>query len=119
MAPDSRQRLPRPSHRPPFRDAHHSLAGCRRPFLRRTFVWRATRSAYASRKIKSKALHVSPLLAIGRCRMKFFSGTGLDQFLFENFFRGKRNGVFVDAGAKDGETSSNSLFFERFMDWRG
>ena len=51
--------------------------------------------------------------------MKFFSRTGLDQLLFENFFRGKRGGVFVDAGATDGETSSNSLFFERFMDWRG
>jgi hypothetical protein len=51
--------------------------------------------------------------------MNFFSRSGLDQFLFENFFRGKRGGVFVDAGASDGETSSNSLFFERFMDWRG
>jgi hypothetical protein len=51
--------------------------------------------------------------------MKFFSRSGLDQLLFENFFRGKRGGVFVDAGATDGETSNNSLFFERFMDWRG
>ena len=51
--------------------------------------------------------------------MKFFSRSGLDQLLFENFFRGKRGGVFVDAGAADGETSNNSLFFERFMDWRG
>lgn len=51
--------------------------------------------------------------------MNFFSRSGLDQFLFENFFRGRRGGVFVDAGATDGETSSNSLFFERFMDWRG
>jgi hypothetical protein len=51
--------------------------------------------------------------------MKFFSRSGLDQLLFENFFRGKRGGVFVDAGAADGETSNSSLFFERFMDWRG
>src|SRR5215813_11688605 len=51
--------------------------------------------------------------------MKFFSRAGQDQFLFEHFFRGKRNGVFVDAGAHDGEKLSHSLFFERFMDWRG
>jgi hypothetical protein len=51
--------------------------------------------------------------------MKFYSRSGLDQLLFENFFRGKRGGVFVDAGAADGETANNSLFFERFMDWRG
>jgi hypothetical protein len=51
--------------------------------------------------------------------MKFFARAGLDQFLFENFFRGKRSGVFVDAGAGDGETHNNSLFFEQFLDWRG
>jgi hypothetical protein len=51
--------------------------------------------------------------------VKFFSRSGLDQLLFENFFRGKRGGVFVDAGATADETANNSLFFERFMDWRG
>jgi hypothetical protein len=52
--------------------------------------------------------------------MKFFSRSGLDQLLFENFFRGKRAGVFVDAGAADSdEASSSTLFFKRFMDWRG
>lgn len=51
--------------------------------------------------------------------MKSFSRAGQDLFLFENFFRGKRNGVFVDVGAQDGETGSNSLFFEDFLGWRG
>lgn len=51
--------------------------------------------------------------------MNFFSKAGQDQFLFENFFRGKRNGVFVDAGTLNGETASHTQFFERFMDWRG
>jgi len=51
--------------------------------------------------------------------MKFFARSGLDQLLFENFFRGKRGGVLVDAGAADSDdTSSSTLFFERFMDWR-
>jgi Glycosyl transferase family 2 len=51
--------------------------------------------------------------------MQFFSRVGQDQFLFDNFFRGKRAGVFVDAGAGDGEKFSHSLFFERTLGWRG
>lgn len=51
--------------------------------------------------------------------MKFYSQVGQDRFLLEHFFRGKRGGVFVDIGAYDGETFSNTLFFERSMDWRG
>src|SRR4029453_2589788 len=37
----------------------------------------------------------------------------------ENFFRGKRGGVFVDVGAYDGEQFSNTLFYERTMGWTG
>ncbi len=51
--------------------------------------------------------------------MKFYSQVSQDQFLFERFFFGKRNGVFVDIGAYDGQTFSNSLFFEQSMGWRG
>jgi hypothetical protein len=47
--------------------------------------------------------------------MKFSSQVGQDRFLFDHFFRGKRDGVFVDVGAYDGEKFSNSLFFERHM----
>ena len=51
--------------------------------------------------------------------MKFSSQAGQDEFLLQNFFRGRRGGVFVDVGAYDGEKHSNSLFFERDMGWRG
>src|SRR5262249_43428222 len=51
--------------------------------------------------------------------MKSFTHNGLDFFLFENFFRGKRKGVFVDAGGHETERFSNSLFFERFLGWSG
>jgi hypothetical protein len=51
--------------------------------------------------------------------VKFHSQVGQDQFLLENFFRGRRGGVFVDIGARDGERFSNSLFFERSMGWTG
>ncbi len=51
--------------------------------------------------------------------MKFYSQVGQDRFLLENFFRGKRGGVFVDVGAYDGEKFSNTLFFEKTMGWSG
>lgn len=51
--------------------------------------------------------------------MQFFSRWGEDRLLFESFFRGKREGTFVEVGAYDGESSSNSLFFERYLGWRG
>jgi FkbM family methyltransferase len=51
--------------------------------------------------------------------VKFFSQVGQDRFLWENFFRGRRGGVFVDIGAYDGEKFSNTLFFERSMGWSG
>ena len=51
--------------------------------------------------------------------VQFFSQSGQDQYLLQNFFRGRRGGVFVDIGAYDGEKFSNSLFFERSMGWRG
>jgi FkbM family methyltransferase len=51
--------------------------------------------------------------------VKFYSQVGQDRFLLEHFFRGKRGGVFLDIGAYDGETLSNTLFFERSMGWTG
>lgn len=33
--------------------------------------------------------------------------------------RYKKNGFFVECGALDGETRSNSLYFERFLNWTG
>jgi FkbM family methyltransferase len=51
--------------------------------------------------------------------VKFYSQVGQDRFLLENFFRGRRGGVFVDIGAYDGETLSNTAFFERSMGWSG
>lgn len=44
---------------------------------------------------------------------------GQDAFVHQMFFPDKRDGVFVDIGAYDGVTWSNSLFFERELGWRG
>lgn len=42
-----------------------------------------------------------------------------DQFTNDRFFHNKRNGVFVDIGAHDGQTYSNSLFYEEDLGWTG
>ena len=49
----------------------------------------------------------------------FYSQKGQDRFLHEQVFKGKRNGVFVDIGAYDGVTLSNSYFFEQTLGWTG
>ena len=36
-----------------------------------------------------------------------------------NYFIRQEEGFFLESGALDGETRSNTLFFERFRGWRG
>lgn len=42
-----------------------------------------------------------------------------DRFVNENFFHDKREGVFLEIGAHDGLTYSNTYFFEKNLDWTG
>src|SRR5687767_14863567 len=49
----------------------------------------------------------------------FFSQFNQDRFLETEVFKGKRGGVFVDIGANDGITLSNTYFFEKYRDWTG
>jgi|ERR1041385_2867878 FkbM family methyltransferase len=46
------------------------------------------------------------------------SQLGQDKIVDE-YLKGKRNGVFVDIGAYDGVTISNTLMFEQERDWTG
>lgn len=46
------------------------------------------------------------------------SQAGQDSFV-DRHFGFKTGGTFVDVGAYDGVTGSNSLFFERFREWTG
>lgn len=50
---------------------------------------------------------------------KFYSQYQQDQYVYENFFKNKHDGVFVDIGAHDGITLSNTYFFEKTMGWTG
>lgn len=49
---------------------------------------------------------------------KYYSQEGQDKFV-DSLLKGKRYGVFVEVGAYDGETFSNSLFFEKYRGWSG
>lgn len=51
--------------------------------------------------------------------MEFYSQYGQDDHLYEKLFRDKTDGFFVDVGASDGVTISNSYFFEKFLGWNG
>ncbi|XP_066967125.1 protein Star-like [Macrobrachium rosenbergii] len=50
---------------------------------------------------------------------KHFSEYSQGQIVDTLIVKGKRNGFFLEAGAVDGETFSNSLYFERELGWTG
>ncbi|UJR13217.1 hypothetical protein I4U23_000239 [Adineta vaga] len=56
-------------------------------------------------------------------RSGYYSQSGEDIMLHKKIFKDKLSkdnpGIFVEIGALDGETYSNTLFFERMFDWRG
>lgn len=47
-----------------------------------------------------------------------YSQFGQDQFVKENFFIDKKDGIFVDIGAHDGKTINNTFMFEQ-NGWKG
>ena len=49
----------------------------------------------------------------------YFSQLGEDKILNEKYFKGKRNGFFIELGAMNGVTYSNTLFFEKELEWSG
>lgn len=52
-------------------------------------------------------------------KYKYYSQIRQDEFLNKVVFNNKKNGYFIDIGAHDGKTLSNSLFFELNNNWNG
>lgn len=50
---------------------------------------------------------------------EYKSQIGQDKFLNEQIFKNQKNLVFVDIGAHDGITHSNTYFFEKTLNWTG
>jgi FkbM family methyltransferase len=51
--------------------------------------------------------------------MQFYSQYKQDKFCYENFFKDKKNGVFLEIGADDGIDFSNTNFYEKELGWTG
>ncbi len=49
----------------------------------------------------------------------YFSQVGEDDYLDNHVFGGMKYGTFLDIGAHDGVTFSNTYFFEKFRRWSG
>jgi FkbM family methyltransferase len=49
----------------------------------------------------------------------YYSQCGEDEFLNNNYFKNKRDGVFIELGALDGVLYSNTKFFEDNLNWKG
>ncbi len=49
----------------------------------------------------------------------YFSQDGQDRFIADTLFQGMKDGCFVDIGAHDGVTFSNTCFLERERNWHG
>jgi len=50
---------------------------------------------------------------------QFYSQLEQDKFAYENYFFDTTEGFFVDIGAHNGKTLSNTLFFEQELGWHG
>lgn len=50
--------------------------------------------------------------------MIYYSQYGQDEWLYSNLFKDKKDGLFLDCGAHDGVTLSNTKFFED-LGWNG
>ena len=48
---------------------------------------------------------------------KFYGQQGQDQFIFEKYFKNKKNGISIECGAFDGILESSTLFFEETLEW--
>jgi FkbM family methyltransferase len=49
----------------------------------------------------------------------FYSQCGEDKFVYERYFKNKREGIFLELGALDGIQYSNTKFFEDELNWSG
>lgn len=67
----------------------------------------------------NKYVYIIFFLVMGQLDATYYSQVGQDKFVQEKFFQDKKEGVFVDIGAYDGVTGSNTYFFEKERGWTG
>lgn len=52
-------------------------------------------------------------------KSQFYSQAGQDKYLIENIYKNKEKGFFIDIGAHDGITYSNTYYLEKELGWSG
>lgn len=85
--------------------------------LQRIDPVRRYRSWQYNRLAKNAAILASDTTALRR--EGYFSQCGQDKYVVEQLFPGLRNGIFVDIGAHDGVSFSNTNYLEKNLDWTG
>jgi hypothetical protein len=51
--------------------------------------------------------------------MQFYGQACEDEYLYNNYFKEKQNGKYIELGALDGVLYSNTKFFEDNLNWSG
>jgi FkbM family methyltransferase len=59
-----------------------------------------------------------PVKSESNNNLEYFSQLGQDRFIDE-YYNKKENGIFLDIGAHDGKTLSNTYFLEKMRNWKG
>ena len=49
----------------------------------------------------------------------YYSQIGQDEYYINNIINNKKNGIFLDIGAHDGITLSNTYYLESILGWKG
>jgi FkbM family methyltransferase len=109
--------------------ARQRLAAALLSFARQQFNSAVTAIEQAEVAVK-RALTLDPTLAEATtlawkidhllgATPQYFSQFGQDTYFNEHLFKNMRGGVFVDVGAYDGISGSNTLFYEKFLGWTG
>jgi hypothetical protein len=78
-----------------------------------TWVVEGLRLACAAERVADETL------ARAGIRRRYFSQKGQDRWVVERALPGRRNGYFVELGAGDGRTHSNTYVLERDHGWNG
>lgn len=75
-------------------------------------------SRWANQKVFMKYA-ILLLLISSSIFAEYKSQAGQDRFVNEHFFLNRKNGFFLDIGAHDGQSFSNTWFFEKDLGWHG
>jgi len=102
-----------------IKDLHKSILKTESSFQHHLASGDKTSSTSSSSTSSTSSSSNVPSLEEERANMK--AQFGEDKYVYENFFKNplKRNGFFLEVGALDGVTFSNTYFYEKVLGWDG